>query len=78
MIISRWKGFEIDSSEAYYYFQNEIEEVEEGFDFMRRLLTSPLVWSKISFNLVPLEEHESKVTEFLQGKTEKGETICRP
>ncbi len=73
MIISRWRGFEIDSSEAYFYFQNEMAEVEEGYDFMRRLLTSPLVWSKISFNLVPLEEHEGKVTEFLQAKTEKGE-----
>jgi hypothetical protein len=73
MIISRWKGFEIDSSEAYFYFQNDMAEVEEGYDFMRRLLASPLIWKKVSFTIMPLKEHESKVTEFLQGKTEKGD-----
>ena len=72
MIISRWKGFEIDSSEAYFYFQNEMEEVEDGFDFMRRLLTSPLVWHEVSFHLVPLEAHKKRMRKLLQDWISKG------
>lgn len=85
MIISRWKGFEIDSSEGYYYFQNDMEYVNKGYDFMRRMLTSPLVWHQVTFTLVPLKDHEERVKELvgdyilkdLVKKIEHGDWVTR-
>lgn len=56
MIISRWRGFEIDSSEGYYLYRKEPEHTEEGWNVMLRLLRSPLVLGKIAFSLEALPE----------------------
>jgi len=72
MIISRWRGFEIDSSEGYYVFDREMEHVEEGWDFMLRLLTSPLLWDKIAFHASPVERQGDKVNARIQAVLERG------
>ena len=51
MIISRWKGFEIDSFEEYYIFEEDLKKVEEGWEFLTAMLSSPLLWNKVAFEL---------------------------
>ena len=72
MIISRWKGFEIDSSEGYYAFERNLEDREEGWSFLRKLLSSPLIWNKVSFALNPSHNHQKEVKDFLVQKVEQG------
>jgi hypothetical protein len=78
MIISRWRGFEIDSSEGYYGFCREMEHVDDGWNFMARLLGSPLVWIKVAFSLTAVRkkarELGARVEEFLEaGRIESAE-----
>jgi len=54
LIISRWRGFEIDSSEGFYFFEKEVSEAERGIEYMKSLLAHPLVLPWVSFALVPL------------------------
>lgn len=72
MIISRWNGFEIDSSEGYYVFEKESEDVKEGWDFLQKLLSSPLLWHEVSFTLIPIETHKKDVENYLSKKLEQG------
>ena len=72
MIISRWKGFEIDSSEGFYVFKRDLKNVEEGWDFLIKLLNSPLLWDKVSFTLIPIEAHKKDVENYLSKKLEQG------
>ena len=72
MIISRWQGFEIDSSEGYYAFERDLEDRQEGWIFLRKLLCSPLLWNKVSFTLMPLLNHQKEVRDFLAQKMEQG------
>jgi hypothetical protein len=50
MIISRWKGFEIDSSEGYYGFFKEATDAEECWRYLNKILSSPLLWNKAAFS----------------------------
>jgi len=68
MIISHWKGFEIDSSEGYYAFERDLEDSQEGWNFLRKILSSPLLWEKISFALIPFHNHQKEVKDFLAQK----------
>jgi hypothetical protein len=68
MIISRWKGFEIDSSEGYYAFEKNLETIEEAWGFLKDLLSSPLVWGQVSFTILPREDHKQYVEDFLKKK----------
>jgi len=43
MIISRWRGFEIDSSEGYYYFSPEVGSLDRAFEFLEAILRSRLI-----------------------------------
>lgn len=72
MIISRWRGFEIDSSEGFYVFDKDMEHVEEGWEFMLRLLTSPLLWDRVAFFVSSIEGEGDKVDDRLQGLLERG------
>jgi hypothetical protein len=63
MILSRWQGFEIDSSEGYYVFEKEMDHTEEGWLFLRKLLLSPLLWPKVAFEVEPLEKYRKSLTE---------------
>jgi hypothetical protein len=72
MIIFRWNGFEIDSSEGYYAFEKDIEVFEDGWDFLIKLLFSPLLWPTVSFTLIPLETRREKVEGYLKNKREQG------
>ena len=72
MIISTWKGYEIDSSEGYYAFENKIDTLEEGWNFLEKLLTSQLLWSRISFALVPGDKFKQQVEGYLQDKFDQG------
>ena len=72
MIISHWKGFEIDSSEGYYAFEKNLETIEEAWDFLERLLSSPLVWDQVSFTLMPREKFKQYVEDYLKKKIRQG------
>ena len=72
MIISHWKGFEIDSSEGYYAFEKNLETIEEAWDFLERLLSSPLVWDQVSFTLLPREKFKQYVEDYLKKKIRQG------
>jgi hypothetical protein len=72
MIISSWRGFEIDSSEGYYSFDSGTKAADEGWDFMLRLLASPLVWDRIAFDLSPVEGGEDKVKNRLRAVLDRG------
>ena len=61
MIIARWQGFEIDSSEGYYVFAQEMEHIDDGWGLLSRLLSSPLVWQTVGFELRPIKGREGKV-----------------
>lgn len=71
MIISRWRGFEIDSSEGFYYFDTETERADESWDFMRRLLASPLLWDKIAFEISAVEGEGAKVRDHIEAVLER-------
>ncbi|MBN2255566.1 MAG: hypothetical protein JW736_07655 [Deltaproteobacteria bacterium] len=66
MIISRWNGFEIDSSEGYYAFEKNTETADESWVFLEKLLSSPLVWEQVSFALRPREECRRQVSDYLR------------
>ena len=72
MIISRWNGFEIDSSEGYYSFEKDIKNAEEAWNFLINLLFCPLIWPKISFNLIPIEIYKQDVETYLSEKLKLG------
>jgi len=72
MILSRWQGFEIDSSEGYYLFSQDLESLDRGFEFMERLLRSPLLSPWISFTIVAMPEHESPVKKQLKDMQHQG------
>ena len=72
MIISHWKGFEIDSSEGYYAFEKNLNTIDVAWDFLEKLLSSPLVWEKVSFTLLPREDHKQYVEDFLKKKHHQG------
>jgi len=65
MIISRWNGFEIDSSEGYYAFERDLKEREIARDFLRKLVNSPLTWEKVSFTLLPFQNYKNEVENYL-------------
>jgi len=60
MIISRWKGFEIDSSEGYYVFNKNLHNKKEGWNFLSKLLKSPLLYKKIAFDIYFNDENQHK------------------
>lgn len=68
MIISRWKGFEIDSSEGYYAFERDLNDRKQGREFVRKLIASPLLWNKVSFTLLPLKNFKEEVENYLLKK----------
>jgi len=68
MIISRWKGFEIDSSEGYYAFERDFSDKELGREFVRKLIASPLLWSKVSFTLLPQKDFKKELETYLHTK----------
>jgi len=72
MIISRWNGFEIDSSEGYYVFEKNLKSAEKGWDFLIKLLNSPLLWHKIAFYFYPKETHKKRVKNHLSKLLKKG------
>ena len=64
MIISRWRGFEIDSSEGYYSFTSDTDDVRENWRYLKKILKSPLIWNKAAFSLGGIDE---KATEEIYG-----------
>jgi hypothetical protein len=71
MILARWRGFEIDSSEGYFYFNNPAKSADEGWDFMLRLLGSPLVWDRVAFDVCPAEGQVTKVIGHIEAVLER-------
>jgi len=71
MIISRWRGFEIDSSEGYYYFSPEVGSLDRAFEFLEAILRSRLISPEVSFYIEPFSERRMEVYELLDGKFEK-------
>jgi hypothetical protein len=65
MIIAGWRGFEVDSSEGYYVFDREMEHVDDGWRFLKRLLASPLVRKTVAFSLRPRRGGPGGVDGFL-------------
>jgi len=72
MIISRWKGFEIDSSEGYYAFEKGLLAIEEAWEVLEKLLSSSLLWDQLSFTLLPQKKDKQFVEDFLNKKCHQG------
>ena len=56
MIISRWRGFEIDSSEGYFDVRENLNSEEQGLEILYQLLANPLLMNKIGFALAAKKE----------------------
>jgi hypothetical protein len=72
MIVARWQGFEIDSSEGYYVFAQEMQHIDDGWVLLSRLLSSPLVWQTVGFDFRPNEGREGNVEKILAEGRKKG------
>ena len=57
MIKSRWKGYEIDSSEGYYGFTSDVTDTEERWRLLNKVFASPLLWNKAAFNMTGRNDH---------------------
>lgn len=68
MIISRWKGFEIDSSEGYYAFERDFSDRELSREFVRKLTASPLLWNRVSFTFLPQKDFKQELETYLYTK----------
>ncbi len=76
MIISRWKGFEIDSSEGYYGFTSDVSDGEERWRYLNKILTSLFLWDKVAFEINGKDkESEEEIYSYLSGLAKKGEII---
>ncbi|MCJ7682355.1 MAG: hypothetical protein MUP70_16630 [Candidatus Aminicenantes bacterium] len=74
MIISRWKGFEIDSSEGYYAFSSDATDIEERWSLLDKLLNSPLLWNKAAFDITGKNKESSEIIRsYLSDLEKKGE-----
>ena len=76
MIISHWKGFEIDSSEGYYGFTSEVTDDEERWRCLNKILTSPLLWDKVAFEINGKDkESEEEIYSYLSVLEKKRKII---
>ena len=76
MIISHWKGFEIDSSEGYYGFTSEVTDDEERWKCLNKILTSPLLWDTMAFEIQGNEKaSEGEIYSYLSGLEKKRKII---
>lgn len=73
MIISRWKGFEIDSSEGYYGFTSDITDLEERWQHLNKILNSSLLWDKAAFDIGAVDrEAKKKIQSHFAALEDKG------
>jgi len=73
MIISRWTGFEIDSSEGYFVFDKNLEGEKTGLDILDMLFSSPLIWNKVAFEISAPGGKTEHIYDHLADLCKKGE-----
>jgi hypothetical protein len=72
MIITKWKGYEIDSSEGYYQFEEQDIDVDEGYDIIKRLFAVPEIFNKVGFRLIAKDPHKEKLEKIINEKLSDG------